>query len=182
MKIAIGTKSEDKIKGVIEAFLDFYKIKADELEVFYQSVNSRVPDQPYNEEIYIGAKNRVQALKEIFKNERIDYYIACETGIEDFNGDYFNIQVVCVENKNGQQLMGKSSGWQIPTKAIEKIKQTDLDIYLRSLGINSIQDVLGEKFSRDKSVCEATKYALTSENLLRLSEKKTMDDQREENM
>ncbi len=66
--------------------------------------------------------------------------------------------------------MGKSSGWQIPSKAIEVIKKTDLDVYLRSLGISCIQEVLGEKFSRDKSVCEATKYALAGERLLKLSE------------
>ncbi len=170
MKIAIGTKSKDKIKGIVEAFLDFYEIKSDKLEVVYQSVDSKVPNQPYNEDTYIGAKNRVQALKKIF-SDGIDYYIACETGIEDFNEDYYNVQVVCIENKNGQQLMGKSSGWQIPSKAIESIKRTDLDVYLRSLGISSIQEVLGEKFSRDKSVCEATKYALAGERLLKLSEK-----------
>ena len=63
MKIAIGTQSKDKIKGIVEAFLDFYEIKSDKLEVVYQSVDSKVPNQPYNEDTYIGAKNRVQALK-----------------------------------------------------------------------------------------------------------------------
>ena len=59
MKILIGTKNPGKIEGAKQAFEKYF----DEVEIEGISVDSNVGDQPVNEEILQGAKNRVKNLK-----------------------------------------------------------------------------------------------------------------------
>ena len=60
MKVLIGTKNQGKIEGAKKAFERYFE----NVEIEGISVNSNVADQPVNEEILKGAKNRVENLKE----------------------------------------------------------------------------------------------------------------------
>ena len=60
MKILIGTKNPGKIEGTKQAFEKYF----DNVEIEGIAVDSNVGDQPINEEILQGAKNRVKNLKE----------------------------------------------------------------------------------------------------------------------
>ena len=59
MKILIGTKNPGKIEGVKKAFEKYFE----NVEAQGIPVHSNVPDQPVNEEIFQGAKNRVENLQ-----------------------------------------------------------------------------------------------------------------------
>ena len=59
MKILIGTKNPGKIEGAKQAFEKYF----DNVEIEGVQVSSNVGDQPINEEILQGAKNRVKNLK-----------------------------------------------------------------------------------------------------------------------
>ena len=74
MKILIGTKNPGKIEGAKQAFEKYF----DEVEIEGISVDSNVGDQPVNEEILQGAKNRVKNLKKYAKNNNLeaDFYIS----------------------------------------------------------------------------------------------------------
>ena len=61
MKILMGTKNPGKIQGAKEAFEKYF----DNVEVEGIAVDSEVGDQPFDEEILQGVKNRVKNLKEI---------------------------------------------------------------------------------------------------------------------
>ncbi len=164
MKLKIATNSTKKLCGITNAFSRFFGIQETEIEVSHQSVDSGVPNQPFNEETYQGALNRVQALLNSEDSCNYDYYVACEAGIEKFMGLYFNVQVVCIyEKKTNKFFYGKSSGWQIPSEAIEIIKQTNLDDYLKNNGITEIRQLLGN--SRAELVSQATQVALASAKL-----------------
>ena len=63
MKILIGTKNPGKIEGAKQAFEKYF----DKVEIEGISVDSNVGDQPVNEEILQGAKNRVKNLKKYEK-------------------------------------------------------------------------------------------------------------------
>ena len=63
MKILIGTKNPGKIEGTKRAFEKYFK----DIEIEGILVHSNVPDQPVNEEIFQGAKNRVKNLKKYAK-------------------------------------------------------------------------------------------------------------------
>ena len=59
MKILIGTKNPGKIEGARQAFEKYFT----DIEIEGISVESEVGDQPINEKIFQGAKNRVKNLK-----------------------------------------------------------------------------------------------------------------------
>ena len=55
MKVLIGTANPGKIEGARQAFEKFYE----DVEIEGIKVSSDVPDEPVNEQILQGAKNRV---------------------------------------------------------------------------------------------------------------------------
>lgn len=158
MIIAIATNSMDKIDGITMAFKRFFQIGDAELGVVHCSVDSDVPEQPFNDETYLGAVNRVNYL---IPSIYADYYVSCEAGIECFLDNYFNVQVICIyDNKNKKYYYGKSSGWQVPTTDITEVKSIGLDKYLRNKGYTCLEDVLGLDYSRAYTIMQATEHAL----------------------
>lgn len=124
MKILIGTKNPGKIEGARQAFEKYFV----DVEIEGISVESEVSDQPVNEEIFQGAKNRVKNLKKYAKekNVKADFYIASEAGITNLLGEWIDINAVVVEDADGFQSVGTSQGFQIPEKYVDEIKQTEL--------------------------------------------------------
>ena len=164
MKIAIATKSSDKITGIQNALYRFFNLNESEIECYAISVESGVSNQPFDSETYEGALNRVNNIRNEIPD--MDYYISCEAGIENTFGQYFNVQVVCIfENKSQRVFWGKSAGWSVPTNDIEIIRNNTLDTYLRGKGISCIEELLGPSCSRSAAVAEATWLALASGKL-----------------
>lgn len=124
MKILMGTKNPGKIEGAKQAFEKYF----DNVEIEGIPVSSNVGDQPVNEEILQGAKNRVRNLKEFASKNKIeaDFYISSEAGITDLLGEWIDINVVVIEDSKGFQSVGTSQGFPIPDKYVNEIKQTEL--------------------------------------------------------
>ena len=162
LKVAIATESPEKVNGIKNAISRLFCMKESEIEFYSSSTESGVAEQPFGDETYQGALNRVKYLKS--KIQGFDFYISCEAGIECACGQYFNVQVVCIDN-NSSIFWGKSSGWSIPPEDIEIIRKENLDIYLRKKGISSIEELLGMSYSRSAAVAQATELALASGKL-----------------
>ena len=94
MKILIGTKNPGKIEGAKQAFEKYF----DNIEIKGIPVSSNVGDQPINEEILRGAKNRVKNLKEYAINNNIeaDFYVSSEAGITNLLGEWIDINAVVI--------------------------------------------------------------------------------------
>lgn len=124
MKILIGTKNPGKIQGAKEAFEKYFN----NVEIQGIAVDSEVGDQPFNEEILQGAKNRVKNLKKYAKENQleVDFYISSEAGITNLLGEWIDINCVVVEDSKGFQSIGTSQGFPIPDKYIDEIKDTEL--------------------------------------------------------
>ena len=164
MKVEIATSSRQKILGIKTAFSRFFKIQESEIEIHYQKVKSEVPRQPFMEEIYQGALNRVKTIRNTECNA--EFYISCEAGIEVCMRNFFNVQVVCVfDKKNHRYLWGKSAGWQIPARDIWMVKKYGVNEYLRKKGIRKNNELFGENYSRAEAVAQATEMALASAKL-----------------
>ena len=120
----MGTKNPGKIQGAKEAFEKYFE----NVEIEGIQVSSEVGDQPINEEILTGAKNRVKNLKEYAKNNNIeaDFYISSEAGITNLLGEWIDINAVVIEDSKGFQSIGTSQGFPIPDKYIDEIKATEL--------------------------------------------------------
>lgn len=124
MKILIGTKNQGKIEGAKQAFEKYYA----EVEIEGIPVNSEVSDQPINEEIIQGAKNRVKNLKKYGEetNQQIDFYIASEAGITNLLGEWIDINAAVIEDAKGNQSVGISQGFPIPEQYLAEIQNTEL--------------------------------------------------------
>ena len=124
MKILMGTKNPGKIEGARQAFEKYF----DDINIEGISVDSNVSDQPVNEDIFQGAKNRVKNLKAYAEKNNLeaDFFIASEAGITDLLGDWIDINAVVIEDSKGFQSVGVSQGFPIPNKYIDEIKSTEL--------------------------------------------------------
>lgn len=124
MKILMGTKNPGKIQGAKEAFEKYF----DNVQIEGIAVNSDVGDQPFNQEILQGAKNRVKNLKKYAKENQLepDFYISSEAGITNLLGEWIDINCAVIEDSKGFQSVGTSQGFPIPNKYIEEIKETEL--------------------------------------------------------
>ena len=140
MKILIGTKNPGKIEGAKEAFEKYF----DNVEINGISVDSEVGNQPIDENIMIGAKNRVKNLKKYAKENNIeaDYFVAAEAGITSLLGEYIDFNIAVIENKDGVQSVGVSQGFQIPEKYMDEIKESEL---------GKVMDRIFDKNSLNKS-------------------------------
>lgn len=124
MKILMGTKNPGKIEGARQAFEKYF----DDINIEGISVDSNVSNQPVNEEIFQGAKNRVKNLKAYAEKNNLeaDFFIASEAGITNLLGDWIDINAVVIEDSKGFQSVGVSQGFPIPNKYIDEIKSTEL--------------------------------------------------------
>ena len=124
MKILMGTKNPGKIEGAKQAFEKYF----DNVEIEGVKVSSEVSDQPFNEEIIAGAKNRVKNLKEYAKENNLDivFFISSEAGIMNYFGEWIDVNIAYIEDKEGFSSTGISQGFPIPEKYIEEIKVTEL--------------------------------------------------------
>lgn len=196
--LLIATTSEEKIKGIRDAFLQYFPEEKYEIKIYSCKAESGVPDQPFGNDTYQGAYNRINNIRK--KHEKmleeqginIDYYVSCEAGIDDTNKViidgkvsklYSSEQVVCIySEKQDMYSFGKSSSWTIPEKDIEEIKNTNLDLYLRKRGCTCTQDVGDGKYnSRAKSVMEGTKSAIASSYFVKRCEIVEQKDEEQKN-
>ena len=124
MKILMGTKNPGKVEGAKQAFEKYF----DNVEIEGVKANSEVSDQPFNEEIIQGAKNRVKNLKEYAKENDIDadFYISSEAGINNYFGEWIDVNIAYIEDREGFSSTGLSQGFPIPEKYIDEIKSTEL--------------------------------------------------------
>lgn len=123
MKVLIATKNPGKIEGAKRALNKFYE----DFEIEGINVPSNVSEQPVNEDIFNGAKNRVKNLKTYANENNInaDLFLAIESGINDFFGEWIITNVAIIEN-NQLQSVATSPSFPVPKKYVDEIIATDL--------------------------------------------------------
>lgn len=100
MKVLIATKNQGKIEGAKRALSRYF----DNVEIQGIPVSSDVSDEPVNNEVYIGAKNRIKNLKKYCKENNIeaDLFLSSESGISNSLAEkWMIINVVVIEDNNG---------------------------------------------------------------------------------
>lgn len=124
MKVLIGTKNPGKIQGAKEAFEKYF----DDVQIEGIPVSSGVSDEPVNDEIYQGARNRVDNLIEYAKENNIeaDYYLGVESGITNLLGKWAIINIAVIKDKNGYESFGTAPGFPVPEKLVDRIIKEDL--------------------------------------------------------
>lgn len=156
MKLLIATKNQGKIEGAKKAFEKFFK----EVEILGIPVESNVSEQPVNNDIYLGAKNRVNNLKEYAKNNNIkaDFYLSIESGIHNFFGSYMITNIAIVEDNFGLESVGTSASFPVPDHLVDDVINT------------SLQEVANNVFYKDdqRSTHGGIVQSLTHNNVSRI--------------
>lgn len=138
MKVLIATKNQGKIEGAKRALENYFE----NVEIEGIPVNSDVPDQPVNKEIYIGAKNRVKNLKEYAKDNNIeaDLFLGIESGINDLLGRWMITNIAVIEDNDDFESYGTSPSFPVPDNLVQKVLDTNLS--------EAMDTVLGEDKER----------------------------------
>ncbi len=124
MKVLIATKNEGKIEGAKRALQKYF----DDIEIEGIKVDSNVSEEPVNDEIYIGAKNRVKNLKTYCKENNIkaDLYISSESGIYNTLGRWMITNLAVIEDNNDFESYATSASFPVPERLVKDIIDTDL--------------------------------------------------------
>ena len=124
MKVLVATKNQGKIEGARRALSKYFE----NIEIQGIPVESNVPDQPVNEEIYKGAKNRIINLKKYAKENNIeaDLFLSIESGINNYFNSWMITNVAIIENNEGYESCGLGPSFPVPEKYVQQILDTDL--------------------------------------------------------
>lgn len=124
MKVVIATQNKGKIEGAKQALQEYFE----NIDIQGISVESDVPEQPVNEQIYLGAKNRVRNLKEYCKNNNInaDLYLAVESGITNLLGRWMITNISVIEDNEGFESYGTSPSFPVPDRLVDDIINSNL--------------------------------------------------------
>lgn len=119
--VIIASKNPVKIQVAERAFAAVFP--DEEFEFIGVASQSKVPDQPFNEETFLGAQNRLAFIKNEFPNA--DYWISQEGGVFNEGDTLYNRAWIMVQDKDG--FIGKSStaSFYPPKQVAEYIKQGD---------------------------------------------------------
>ena len=124
MLVLVGSKNPGKIEGAKQAIEKYYQ----GFDIEGVNVPSHVPDQPVNDDIYLGAKNRVDGLIEYAKQNNVeaDYFMAIESGISNSLGKWVITNVAVIKDKNGNESWGTSASFPVPQSYVDDIIATCL--------------------------------------------------------
>ena len=131
MKAVIATNNKVKIEGARRALSHYYS----NVEVEGISVPSDVPEQPINEDIYKGVKNRISNLKKYCSKNNIetDLYFAIESGISNQLGEWQVISMAIIENNFGISSVSTSAGFPIPERYVNQIVENGVGFVMKKV-------------------------------------------------
>ena len=158
-KLFVTSDNQKKINAVRKAFEKYYP----NIIVEGIKTESNVSSQPANQDVFIGAKNRIYNLKQTQNLSHYDYIVSCEGGIIKQFDMWFNMQVVLIEDLiSGMKGTGISSGTPIPDKYINEIMQTSFAKLSDKVfdGRGGIGTLTKNVFSREDMIFQATIMAL----------------------
>ena len=133
IKILIGSNNKAKIEGAKLAFEKYFS----DFEIISKDIQSGVNEQPINDEILLGARNRIKGLKKL-NLKYFDFYISSEAGLISIGDLFVNINMGVIEDINGYESIGTSQGFMVPKSRIEEIKSKSLGVIMDEIfhGIN----------------------------------------------
>ncbi|MEM0117040.1 MAG: inosine/xanthosine triphosphatase [Conexivisphaerales archaeon] len=113
--VAVGSSNKVKVRATSEAFSKFF-----DCEVEGVDVSSGVNEQPFEDETFIGAKNRaVSAIKSL----KADFGVGIEGGITTISGRGLGFAAVYLIDRRGRESMASSGMFPLPEEAMELVKQ-----------------------------------------------------------
>jgi inosine/xanthosine triphosphatase len=119
VKVLVGSQNPVKVDAVKEAFSKFFE----DTEVMAVKVDSKVSNQPKNDEVFEGAKNRALELKRINEKEKLgaEFFVGMEGGITEMPPRWFNFNGTCILDEKGRTGYGTSPLFELPKDVIKQL-------------------------------------------------------------
>ena len=140
MRVNVGTNNLLKAKAARAVFAAAFP--ENDIEVNAIDVPSKVPAQPFDDQVAIGALNRAHAAL-----LDADYGVGIEAGIVSFPGcnQRFTVQFCAIVDKDGMVTVGHGSGYALPQQVLAQLEAgSDLNREMSELsGIEEIRQKIG---------------------------------------
>lgn len=119
MKVLVGSRNTVKLEATKEAFSIYF----DSVDVEGIGVDSKVSNQPIEDETFVGARNRALALSRINdeRNSKAEFFVGIEGGIKKLFGRWFTFGVICIMDDTGRVGYGTSPFFVLPSDITEKL-------------------------------------------------------------
>ena len=123
-----GDEKSGKNKRGKNGFERYFK----NVEIQGISVDSEVGDEPMNEEIMQGCKNRVKNVRKYAEENHLDadFFVASEAGLVKYSDTWMDFNFAVVENSEGEQSIGSSAGFAIPEKYVDEVIEKELRVIM----------------------------------------------------
>lgn len=138
----MGSQNPVKVEAVKEAFAKYF----DNIEVIGMNVNSKVSNQPINDETFEGAKNRALELKKMNEEKSLGahFFVGIEGGIINVFKKWFAFGGMCIIDKEGRASFGASSQFELPESITKHL--------LKGVELGDVMDkITGVHNSKQKS-------------------------------
>lgn len=124
--LVVGATNPIKIEAVRQAVMSLLKPHGEvDLEVVGFATNSKVPDTPYGEQIFEGARNRAEGCR-VAVGEAT-YYVGLESGLANRYGYVFEEVWCYMIHSSGKAFVGYSSGLKVPDSVLLRMEQLKLE-------------------------------------------------------
>jgi len=141
MKVLVGSRNPVKLEATKDAFSAYF----DTVEVVGIGVNSKVSNQPIEDETFVGARNRALALSRINEEQNIkaEFFVGIEGGIRKLFGQWFTFGVICIMDDAGRVGYGTSPFFELPLDITEQL--------LAGTELGDVMDnLIGEENTKEK--------------------------------
>ena len=168
MKILIATENHVKVDACRSAFENYF----DNVEIEVVHAPSEVPEMPKNDEISQGTRNRIKNLKKYARenNIKVDYYVAVESGIDNYFDSWMITSVAGIENDEGLKSYSTSPSYPIPEAYVDSIIEEGLGVVMdrifadddsgRGTGIKKIDKPSGRVYNGLRTAVQSNTGAL----------------------
>ena len=107
----------------LEATKDAFSAYFDVVDVVGIGVNSKVSNQPIEDETFVGARNRALELSRINEEQylKAEFFVGIEGGIRKLFDRWFTFGVICIVDDAGRVGYGTSPFFELPLDITEML-------------------------------------------------------------
>ena len=118
-KVLIGSENRVKIESARQSFSRFFN----PLEIHGLSVDSGVSAQPFNQDTFVGAKNRAEHAKRINDEQCLNanFFVGIEGGVLQLHNKWFQFTVIHILDQQCRESVGTTGLYELPDWLVEKL-------------------------------------------------------------
>ena len=118
-EVLVGSENRIKIESTHQAFSKFFK----NVKVEGFSVDSGVSAQPFNDETFVGAKNRVERVRRINEERHlsVDFFVGIEGGVLQLHNRWFQFTVIHISDSQYRESFSTTGLYELPDWIVEKL-------------------------------------------------------------